>query len=71
LTDISVDVAFITKYVVNAEYTQVVLIGAGIAGALLLLLIVMVYLYKKHKKLYSQAADERMRSLLATQESEE
>jgi hypothetical protein len=46
---------------VSLEYTSIIYIGVGIAGFLLLLLITMICLYKKHKKLYSLAADKRMK----------
>jgi uncharacterized membrane protein YuzA (DUF378 family) len=59
--DLYLDVTFTTTYQVSMELTSIIYIGVGIAGGLLLILIAMICLYKKHKKLYSQAADRRMK----------
>lgn len=65
--DLFLDVAFTTTYRVSMEFTSLIYVGLGIAGVLLILLIVMICLYKKHKKLYSQAADRRMKRGLDSQ----
>lgn len=63
--DLHLDVSFTTTYKVSMEFTSIIYVGVAIAGVLFLLLIIMICLYKKHKKLYSLAADRRMKRTLS------
>ena len=51
--DVLVDVSFKTTYKVREEYTQLIVIGGAIIGGLLLLLGILVWQFKKHKRIYS------------------
>lgn len=64
-SDVLVDVSFTTTYHITEEYTLYIFIGGAVAVGLLLILLIMVCLYKKHKKLYAEAANLRMKKVLS------
>jgi hypothetical protein len=55
--DVLVNASFKTSYTITEEYTAYLFIGGAIFFALLLVLGVLIFLYKKHKKLYASAAN--------------
>lgn len=72
-TDVYVNVNFETIYIITEEYNLYMIVGGGIAFAILCLLIMTICLYKKHKKIYSSVANQRRKASehLATDESVE
>lgn len=62
--DVLIDVAFTTTYHITEEYTMALFIGGAVAFGLLLILFIMFLFYKKHKKLYSKLANERMTRII-------
>lgn len=60
--DLIVDVTFTTTYDITEEYSTYIYVGGAVFIALIALLIVLIFMYKRHLNIYSSMANKRMMS---------